>query len=482
MNTLTSLAPDARFDVVVIGSGFGASFFLHRFLAKAKPSVRILVLERGPYRDHQRQREEGRNASIPAMESVRVGEGHKPWTFTLAFGGGTNCWWGQTPRMHPSDFRLFSSYGVGRDWPLSYDDLEPYYVAAERIMAVSGDPASAGLFPRSAPFPQPPHRGTSADRMMQQAQPLHHFIGATARARVATESRNACCSSATCNLCPADAKFTVLNGMQETYGDPRVSILVDAEVLALDHVGDDVTGVHFRHGGKQVSIRTELVVLGANAIFSPHILQNSGMGGGLCGRGLNEQLGATVEVLLDGLDAFDGSTMSTGVNYLLYDGAHRRTAGAVIVFTRNHWWDGLRTEFGRWRQTLPLLLVAEDLADDGNHVGPADSKGRPQIHCPGASDYARAGIGRMIERLPDLLRPLPVEAIHFRGWRRTESHLQGTLRMGADPRTSVVDADLRHHRFRNLVVVGTAVLPTCPATNPSLTAAALALRAADRLA
>jgi choline dehydrogenase-like flavoprotein len=88
----------------------------------------------------------------------------------------------------------------------------------------------------------------------------------------------------------------------------------------------------------------------------------------------------------------------------------------------------------------------------------------------------------MIERLPDLLRPLPVEAIHFRGWRRTESHLQGTLRMGTDPRTSVVDADLRHHRFRNLVVVGTAVLPTCSATNPSLTAAALALRAADRLA
>jgi choline dehydrogenase-like flavoprotein len=58
--------------------------------------------------------------------------------------------------------------------------------------------------------------------------------------------------------------------------------------------------------------------------------------------------------------------------------------------------------------------------------------------------------------------------------------VQGTLRMGTDPADSVVDAGLVHHRYRNLVVVGTAVFPSCATANPSLTAAALALRAAER--
>ena len=81
-------------------------------------------------------------------------------------------------------------------------------------------------------------------------------------------------------------------------------------------------------------------------------------------------------------------------------------------------------------------------------------------------------------KLPDLLAPLPVEQIIDRGIRRTESHLQGTLRMGNDPSTSVVDAGLVHHQLRNLVVVGTSTFPTCSCANPSLTAAALSLRAA----
>lgn len=72
-----------------------------------------------------------------------------------------------------------------------------------------------------------------------------------------------------------------------------------------------------------------------------------------------------------------------------------------------------------------------------------------------------------------------MEDIVFRYQRPTESHLQGTLRMGADPRSSVVDGGQVHHRWRNLTAVGTSVFPTCSSMNPSLTAAALSLRAAD---
>ncbi|WP_348526453.1 GMC oxidoreductase [Mesorhizobium sp.] len=86
------------------------------------------------------------------------------------------------------------------------------------------------------------------------------------------------------------------------------------------------------------------------------------------------------------------------------------------------------------------------------------------------------------QRLGELLRPLPVQEIFDRGQRKTESHVQGTLRMGRDATDSVVDRDMIHHKLRNLVVVGTSTFPSCSCVNPSLTAAALSLWAASRIA
>jgi choline dehydrogenase-like flavoprotein len=97
------------------------------------------------------------------------------------------------------------------------------------------------------------------------------------------------------------------------------------------------------------------------------------------------------------------------------------------------------------------------------------------------TDYATRGVAATWAALEKLLAPLPVEAIVDRGWRPTESHLLSTLRMGHMPETSVVDANQVHHRLRNLVVVGSSVFPTCPNANPSLTVAALSLRAAERV-
>ncbi|MET0659174.1 MAG: GMC oxidoreductase, partial [Steroidobacteraceae bacterium] len=84
--------------------------------------------------------------------------------------------------------------------------------------------------------------------------------------------------------------------------------------------------------------------------------------------------------------------------------------------------------------------------------------------------------------LSTVLAPLPVERIEFRDLRATESHIQGSLRMGVDPASSVVDSRQVHHRVRNLVVVGSAVFPSCSCSNPSLTVAALSLRSAALLA
>jgi choline dehydrogenase-like flavoprotein len=250
-------------------------------------------------------------------------------------------------------------------------------------------------------------------------------------------------------------------------------------VTAFETAGDRIVGVRYVEGGREHEARGEMVVLGANAIFSAAILQRSGIVNGATGRYLHEQLGAIVEVMLDGLDHFDGGTATTGINYALHDGPHRRERSGVHVVFRNHFEFGLRIEPGRWRQVLPLLVLAENLPAAENAVSVQDGEPRPLVSHARHSDYATRGIEHALRELPALLKPLPVERIQFKAYRPDEAHVQGTLRMGSDPADSVVDAGLVHHRYRNLVVVGTAVFPSCATANPSLTAAALSLRAAE---
>lgn len=302
-----------------------------------------------------------------------------------------------------------------------------------------------------------------------------------ARSSVPRGNRGTCCANATCGLCPSNAKFTIFNGLDGTYEDPRVELRLRAEVIGLDAEAGQVRRVRYLENGLLREVRSGMVVLGANAIFSAAILLRSRLGDAATGRYLHEQLGAEVEVLLDGLDNFDGGTFVTGINYALFDGPHRREASGVHLLFRNHPQQGLRIEQERWRQTLPLLLIAESLPDAADRVTVEDQDLRPVVSHGGMSDYARRGIERALRELPALLRPLPVERIVVHGYRPNEAHVQGTLRMGRDPRDSVVDADLVHHRLRNLIVMGTSVMPGCGTANPSLTAAALSLRAAERL-
>ncbi|WP_334656829.1 GMC family oxidoreductase [Sphingomonas panaciterrae] len=470
-----SVAGEA-FDLVIVGSGFGSSFYLQRMLAR-NASSRILVLEWGGHRTHDWQIAQGRHSDTPDADTY-VSDSDKPWKFTIGLGGGTNCWFAQTPRFHPSDFALRSRYGVGSDWPLRYEDLEQYYVDAETIMSVSGDPQMAAMFPRSAPFPQPPHRFTAPDRLLAEAQPGQHFAMPTARARVATKDRPACCASFRCTLCPVDAKFTLNNGLIDIYSHPGVTVVLNAQVVRFETSGNNVHSAVVEYAGRDWKVKGDRFVLGANAIHSPAILHRSDMGGGYTGLGLHESYGCHVEVLLDGLDNFDGSTITTGLNFGLYDGEHRSEMGGAIVYTENRWLHGLRAIPGRMRQSLPIMVVVEELVEDRNAVT-VGQDGRAVVSYAGPSDYAVRGQRRALDKLPKLLEPLPVERIIFRSQRPTESHLQGTLRMGRDPRTSVVDGAQVHHRWRNLTVVGSSVFSTCSAMNPSLTVAALSLRAAD---
>ncbi|WAJ27054.1 GMC oxidoreductase [Antarcticirhabdus aurantiaca] len=468
-----------HYDIIVVGTGFGSAFFLLGLLADLGEKTRVLVVERGGVNDHAWQFSNGRNSPIPD-DATYSSTSEKPWNFTIGFGGGTNCWFAQTPRMQPSDFRMQSLYGFGDDWPISYDDLERHYCRAEEAMAISGDPAMAQVLPRSMPFPQPPHNMSSVDRMMQAAQPDRHFVMPTARARVATDTRPACCASLRCQICPADAKFTALNSMRDMFSHPAITLVVNTRALRFEETNGTVRRLVVYHKERETSVSGDLFVLGANAIHSPAILQASDMDDRLTGKGLHEAFGAELEVYLDGLDNFDGSTITTGLNYSMADGPFRSSHSGALIYFENRWKYGLRREPGRWRQSLPIMLAVEDTLDDRNYVALGED-GEPVVHFHGISEYAKDGMQAAIDMLPKVLDPLPVERIRFHAYRSTESHLQGTLRMGSNPATSVVDASLIHHRYRNLVVVGSSTFATCSTANPSLTVAALSLRAASRL-
>ncbi|WP_223655369.1 GMC oxidoreductase [Halopseudomonas nanhaiensis] len=249
----------------------------------------------------------------------------------------------------------------------------------------------------------------------------------------------------------------------------------------LGYTGDVITHVVFKSGGKQYRVNGDLFVLGANAIQSPAILLRSGIVHGETGLNLHEQIGASVEVFLDGLASLNGSSISTGLNYCFYDGEFRRERAATLTSFDNRWPYGLRTEPGKWHHLLPLTLVTEELPSLENKVTVDDATGKAVIHHTGPSTYAKLGLQYALDNLDGLLEPLPVEAVHFREWRITESHVQGTLRMGKNGDGSVIDHSLLHHRKRNLVVVGTSTFPSSSASNPSLTAAALSIRAAELL-
>jgi choline dehydrogenase-like flavoprotein len=474
---------DNKFDLIVVGTGFASSFFLYSYLKKAGPSARILVLERGPDEDFDTQLEMRAGSSLDDQSLFRHNHPHKIWRFSPGFGGTSKSWWACTPRFMPNDFRLRSVYGVGKDWPISYDDLEPYYCEAEQLMAVSG-PNNSNLYPRSMPYPQPPHIMSDPDKILAEEYPGLYYPQPSARARMDTSGRSACCAIGTCSLCPTDSKFTILNGLWRPYRDSRLTLKTEAQVLSILTTGDSVTGVEYLTNGESITVKGDMVVLGAGSIFNPHILLRSGIDDPMVGKNLHEQVSIKVYIDLDGVDNYQGSTSITGHGYMLYDGEHRRDHAACGIESISipHY-NQLRAEKGKWRQRMVLKFIYEDLPDPRNHVKVCEEDSlRPEVVYVNHSDYAQRALDKLPDVLPDLLSPLPVEKITIADRiNRSDGHIIGTAVMGNDPESSVVDKHLKHHRYRNLLVLGSGSYPASSPANPALTLSALSLWAAEHL-
>lgn len=462
-------AATAEWDVVIVGSSFAAMFFL----AGLPKALRVLVVEKGPVVSWEAQVLDG---SRP-RENIRVANtSDRPKSFVAhsLFGGNSNCWWGQTPRFHPNDFRLASLYGVGEDWPLGYDDLEPFYLEVEQAMQISGE-GTEHIFPRSGPYPYPAHALSRTDVALVAHDPLSWVPVATARANGSDYGQ--CCANGICDICPVDAKFRVANSTG-LFARDGVHLLTGAEVRAVEAQAGRATGVVVVGPKGEARIRASAVALAANAFFNPAILLRSGLGGAATGHYLHEQTSVTLMIDVDHPNWFGGSSITLH-GYGAYDGDHRREAGAVLIENYNAP-NALRPERGRWTERMRLKLIAEDLPQAGNRVV-LDEAGEPFAEWIGHTDYAARGLARAEAMLPALM-PFAIEGVAERHLSDTEAHIQGTHRMGLDPATSVTDPDLRVHGVDGLYALGAGAFPTSSPANPTLTLSALALRAGRQVA
>jgi choline dehydrogenase-like flavoprotein len=466
--------------LVVVGTGFASTFFLRRYLERAPRTARVLVLERGRRYTHREQLAGARpvmeRASAAGIVNATPG---KPWLYMNAFGGGSNCWYACTPRMLPDDFRVRSRFGFGEDWPVSYDELEPYYSEVEEVMQVAG-PNDHTPFRRSRPYPQPPHRMNAVDLLFKKHFPSELFAQPTARPSRNTANRPACCGNGVCHLCPVDSKFTVENELSAVYADPRVTLQLESTVQAVELAGGRATGVRYLHAGREVVARGELVVLGANALYNPHILLRSGMQHAQLGRGIGEQVGAEVTLHLDGVDNYGGGTWVIGHWYGMHQPEDRARRAAALVEIGNAPLV-LRPERGKWRQVAVLRVIYEDVRRPENvvRVSAADPT-KPEVIYAGWSAHTQRGLETLDAELTRRLAKLPIERILVNPEvHHTEAHILGSVVMGNDPRTSVVDRHCIHHTVRNLMVLGGSAFPSMAPANPTLTISALSLWAAD---
>lgn len=473
-----------RYDTIIIGTGFAGSFFLKRYLEHAPAGVRVLVLERGASDTKAWQLQNGRTSSIAPGEVYVSYPKDKEWFTSPGFGGNSKCWGGGGSRMMPGDFQLKTRYGVGQDWPISYDDLEGHYGVVEQIMSVAGPEDSP--MPRSKPFPLRPHRFSDPDVLLKKRFPDGWFGTATARASAPTGQRGVCCATGACEFCPVDAKFTIENGLMEIYSDPRVTLQLHCEVQSIDTSAGLARTVHYLRGGVPAQDSADLVVLAASGMFNPTLLMRSNLPHPLLGKRLTDKL--TVDVFLDlrGVKCYNGSTLVSGLGYLYYEGEHRRQHAACLIETTNSPFvimhGALRAERGRWTERMLLKFLFDDIPRDDNYVTVSASNPRmAEARFVGYSDYAIRGADQVPKMIDTLAQALPIERVESITRGSSNAHIEGTVVMGNDPATSIVDRHLVHHQIRNLLVLGSSAFVTASPSHPTLTLSAMSLWAADAL-
>ncbi len=527
-------------DAVIVGSGFAGALTADRL---ARAGLRVAVLEAGPRVDRGAAFRTFLDAAVKTPESpyerppdaefpISLDSGHwyrqagpDPFksTYLKAVGGTSWHWLGTCLRYLPSDFRMRSLYGRAVDWPLSYDELEPFYAEAERELGVAGDSAEDLGSPRSAPFPMPPVPPTWLDRVYERAlagTPYRVRVTPQARNSVDREGRPACCGSATCiPICPVAAKYDATVHLDRA--EAKGAAVHERTTATFVETGDDgrVSGIRFRRpDGAAGLARGRVYVLAAHAVETPRLLLHSrserlpaGVANrsGQVGRNLMDHpVQLSWALAGEPVWPYRGPISTSGIENLR-DGAVRRDRSSLRIQISNDGWNwptggavtladmlsrrGLRGEALRRAvadhasRHVQLAAMTEQLPEPENRVTldrtETDVHGvpLPRMHYR-VGAYSRGGLEAARDAHDEIFARLNATEVHHADDFQGAGHVIGTTRMGDDPRRSVVDRDLRCHDHPNLFLVGSGAFPTSSTANPTLTVAALALRAAGAVA
>ncbi len=552
------------FDVCVVGSGAGAGPVIWR-LTRAGYSV--VVLEKGPWfrredfskdelacsrrprytpnlRDEQHVLEQPASAggwqATPTRESKR-----DFWNGSMV-GGSSNLMSGYFHRLKPQDFRLLSEFGPIEganlsDWPIGYDDLEPYYTLVERVVGVSGSVTPhPHLEPRSSPeFPYPPTAEHPVAAWIDDAcRQLGYHPLRVARAILPRRegSRDACSYSGYCGSygCSTNAKGSARAALIEpALATGRCDLRPHSKVYRLrsDNRGRMVQADYYDAGGKPHSVGARIFVVACQAIESARLLLASpgpahahGLGNryGQLGRHLIFSAGGTgsgyfTYAKLTPQQQEQVRTLGPFVNralqewYVIDDkrfGPHPAKGGTIdFLFAHPNpmplangvrwsdegeliWGLPLKRKLERWfteDRKLLFEIFCDWLPNDDCFVSldPSvkDQWGSPVARVRLGSHPQDLKVGRYLaDRGEEVFRHMGLDWVRGNVSTAPPPNLvAGGCRFGSDPRHSVLDPDCRVWGAENLFVSDASFMPTGGSVPYTWTLYANAFRVADRI-
>jgi choline dehydrogenase-like flavoprotein len=547
------------YDAVIIGSGAGGGMTA-KVLTEAGATV--LMLEAGPTFDVTKDgrmlawpyQSPRRGAPVPERQFGEFDAGWGGWTLagepytsapgdrfdwfrTRMLGGRTNHWGRISLRFGPDDFRRKSIDGLGDDWPVSYDDLRPYYDQVDRFVGIFG--SAEGLPNEPDGIFQPPPRPRCWELLIKQAADKLGVTCIPNRLSILTQPLNgrpACHYCGQCGRgCSAHANFSSPSVLlPPALATGRLTITTNA--MAREVTVDDAglaTGVSFidKTSGRENHVRGRIVVLAASACESARILLNStsakfpqglANSSGTVGKYLTDTTGtgfaAHIPTMMDGVPHnedgasgahlympwwLDNRKLGFPRGYHIEIGGGRRMPGFGVLGNIHRYGGGggygqkLKEDYRRfYGSTVSFAGRGEMVPNDATYceIDPAvvDRWGIPVLRFHFKwSDHEYHQVRHMQDTFRAIvhemggtpLTPMPSREDGYGilpGGRII--HELGVTRMGNDPSRSVLNRHCQAHDVRNVFVADGGPFVSQADKNPTWTILALAWRTADYIA
>ncbi|NIR50214.1 GMC family oxidoreductase [candidate division KSB1 bacterium] len=510
-------------SVAIVGSGIIGATLAYLFVKKG---YRVDIFEKGPdypypHTDQFAERifylygnpayklpKDIKNHSITGdyQHNVELERG-------MLVGGSSTYWAAITPRMLPNDFRTKSLYGFGEDWPLSYDDIEPYYCKAERLLGIAGtDDDNPFAPPRSQPFPLPPFELSYDDLLLAERLTKHDIVLHTtpqARTSELYDGRDACVNFGTCDVCPIGSRYSpnhhILLAMET--GLCNVHTNVSVRRIALDSSGSAKTLVYQRNDERQEKEHSaNLIMVAAGAIESPRLLllsKDSRFPDGIGNQGGHVGKHFTFHHLWHGRLQYKKKLYPgrigpiTGQSHQFMDPPTRgKHGGTKVEFASTPGFRKILTEPGSASEIFEelkakiysrgIIMHAESAPSPQKYITLSEKRDRfgdPYAHIHYESsefDYETYGFATdLYDRFAAATDGEKMEFDEVNEFDNGAHHMGGT-RMGTAPENSVVDEYGKIHEIPNLFVLGGSNFGgTTGAVNPTLTMVAHAIRTAE---